>query len=68
MRSDRLPRSVVDNGLVTTRKPADTPAFNRRMLELFAEGLHGQLTTPVHVRNHSGSILGNRRRLCPQTD
>jgi len=37
MRNDRLPRSVADNGLVTTRKPADTPAFNRRMLELFAK-------------------------------
>jgi protease I len=33
---------VVDQGLVTSRKPADIPAFNRRMIEEFAEGLHGQ--------------------------
>jgi protease I len=32
---------VVDNGLVTSRKPADLPAFNRKMLEEFAEGVHG---------------------------
>lgn len=31
---------VVDNGLVTSRKPADIPAFNRKMLEEFAEGRH----------------------------
>jgi len=31
---------VVDNGLVTSRKPADIPAFNRRMIEEFAEGRH----------------------------
>jgi deglycase len=30
---------VVDNGLVTSRKPADIPAFNRKMLEEFAEGI-----------------------------
>lgn len=29
---------VVDNGLVTSRNPDDIPAFNRRMLEEFAEG------------------------------
>src|SRR5881296_2533762 len=32
---------VVDNGLVTSRKPADLPAFNRKMIEEFAEGYHG---------------------------
>jgi protease I len=31
---------VVDNGLVTSRKPADIPAFNEKMLEEFAEGIH----------------------------
>jgi protease I len=31
---------VVDNGLVTSRKPADIPAFNRKMIEEFAEGRH----------------------------
>jgi protease I len=31
---------VTDDGLVTSRKPADIPAFNRKMLEEFAEGFH----------------------------
>ena len=31
---------VVDNGLVTSRKPDDIPAFNAKMLEEFAEGRH----------------------------
>ncbi len=29
---------VVDRGLVTSRKPADIPAFNRKMIEEIAEG------------------------------
>jgi protease I len=33
----------VDNGLVTSRKPADLPAFNAKMLEEFAEGKHEEL-------------------------
>jgi len=32
---------VTDRGLVTSRKPADLPAFNRKMIEEFAEGNHG---------------------------
>jgi protease I len=31
---------VVDNGLVTSRKPDDIPAFNRKMVEAFGEGIH----------------------------
>ena len=31
---------VVDNGLVSSRKPDDIPAFNRKMIEEFAEGPH----------------------------
>ena len=31
---------VVDQGLVTSRKPEDIPAFNRKMIEEFAEGKH----------------------------
>lgn len=31
---------VVDNGLVTSRKPADLPAFCAKMVEEFAEGEH----------------------------
>jgi protease I len=36
---------VVDNGLVTSRKPDDIPAFNRKMIEEFAEGRHTQQPT-----------------------
>ena len=31
---------VVDEGLVTSRKPDDIPAFNDKMIEEFAEGKH----------------------------
>ncbi len=31
---------VVDNGLVTSRKPDDIPAFNAKIIEEFAEGRH----------------------------
>jgi protease I len=37
---------VVDNGLVTSRKPDDIPAFSQKAIEEFAEGKHsGQLTS-----------------------
>lgn len=31
---------VTDNGMVTSRKPSDSPAFNNKMIEEFAEGIH----------------------------
>ena len=31
---------VTDNGLVTSRKPDDLPAFNEKIIEEFAEGFH----------------------------
>ena len=31
---------VVDEGLVTSRNPDDLPAFNRKMVEEIAEGVH----------------------------
>jgi len=38
---DWVDREVVtDMGLVTSRKPDDIPAFNRKMIEEFAEGRH----------------------------
>lgn len=38
---DWVDREVVtDEGLVTSRKPDDIPAFNAKMLEEFAEGIH----------------------------
>jgi len=42
---------VTDRGLVTSRKPADIPAFNRKMIEEFAEGAHSP-----------GAIAGRQRR------
>ena len=33
---------VVDQGLVTSRKPDDIPAFNEKMIEEFAEGKHAE--------------------------
>lgn len=35
---------VVDNGLITSRKPDDIPAFNRAMIEEFSEGLQAKNT------------------------
>ncbi len=32
---------VVDEGLVTSRRPDDLPAFCAKMIEEFAEGRHG---------------------------
>jgi protease I len=33
---------VVDQGLITSRKPDDLPAFNRKMIEEFGEGVHAR--------------------------
>ena len=33
---------VVDSGMVTSRKPDDIPAFNKKMIEEFAEGRHNR--------------------------
>jgi protease I len=37
---------VVDDGIVTSRKPDDIPAFNSKMIEEFAEGRHEGAPTP----------------------
>src|SRR5581483_1801838 len=40
---------VVDQGIVTSRKPDDIPAFNKKMIEEFCEGRHEQReTTQTH--------------------
>jgi protease I len=36
---------VTDQGLVTSRKPDDIPAFNKKMLEEFEEGIHPERAT-----------------------
>jgi protease I len=35
---------VVDNGLVTSRKPDDIPAFNAKVIEEIGEGQHAGMT------------------------
>ena len=37
---------VVDNGLVTSRSPKDLEAFNKKMIEEIAEGIH--IPSPAH--------------------
>jgi deglycase len=44
---------VVDNGLVTSRKPDDIPAFNRKIIEEFAKGKH-QLQQTQQVMKQKG--------------
>jgi protease I len=46
---------VVDNGLVTSRKPADLPAFCAKTIEEIAEGRHGRarsFTGAAEARPH----------------
>jgi protease I len=40
---------VVDGGLVTSRKPEDIPAFNKKMIEEFAEGKHAKQRQSVQA-------------------
>jgi deglycase len=44
---------VVDNGLVTSRKPDDIPAFTAKMIEEFAEGRH-ERQSPAVSREATG--------------
>jgi protease I len=44
---------VVDRGVVTSRKPDDIPAFNRKMIEEFREGNHGQGLRESHKQSAS---------------
>jgi protease I len=40
---------VVDHGLVTSRNPNDIPAFNGKMIEEFAEGVHEEQRASAHA-------------------
>jgi protease I len=40
---------VVDSGLVTSRKPDDLPAFNSKIVEEFAEGVHEAQREKTHA-------------------
>jgi protease I len=46
---------VVDDGLVTSRKPDDLPAFNAKIVEEFAEGRHEQQAAKAVVALSSGN-------------
>ncbi|WP_374073434.1 type 1 glutamine amidotransferase domain-containing protein [Bdellovibrio bacteriovorus] len=39
---------MTDQGLVTSRKPEDIPAFNKKMIEEFREGRHEERETRMH--------------------
>jgi protease I len=40
---------VVDNGLVTSRKPDDLTAFNKKIVEEFCEGKHSGQDSSIHA-------------------
>ena len=40
---------IVDAGLVTSRKPDDIPAFNSKIVEEFAEGVHEEQAEKTHA-------------------
>lgn len=42
---------VVEDGLVTSRKPADIPAFTRKLIEEFAEGPHEAQAARARTRS-----------------
>jgi protease I len=49
---------VVDQGLVTSRKPADLPAFNKKMIQEFAEAVHALRThLPGHTLRNSEKLI-----------
>jgi protease I len=45
---------VTDNGLVSSRKPDDIPAFNRKVIEEFAEGKHQMAGTASSRASRKG--------------
>jgi protease I len=44
---------AVDRGIVSSRKPDDLPAFNRKMIEEFVEGRHGGAGTRKAAHEHA---------------
>lgn len=52
---DWVDREVVtDMGLVTSRRPDDIPAFNQKMIEEFAEGIHSGAKVGARVAEKAG--------------
>ena len=59
---------VTDHGLVTSRKPDDIPAFNRKMIEEFAEGIHSMRVIPDADRIRAAQIMTeNPEAVTPNT-
>jgi protease I len=54
---------VTDNGLVTSRKPDDIPAFNRKLVEEIGEGIHnrprnrGTVSTDDLMEDEDANVL-----------
>lgn len=48
---------VTDKGLVTSRKPDDIPAFNRKMIEEIAEGRHDPEARSRRARDDMGASI-----------
>ncbi len=46
---------VVDDGLVTSRKPDDLPAFNEKIIEEFAEGIHREQAEKAQSAAHAAA-------------
>jgi protease I len=53
---------VVDKGLVSSRKPQDIPAFNRKMIEEFAEGQQARRMRAEHAAQQMGRGASLMRR------
>ena len=51
---------VVDEGLVTSRKPDDIPAFNRKMIEEFGEGIHAGQRASARATRTTGTDIEAR--------
>jgi len=61
--ADWVDREVVtDEGLVTSRKPDDIPAFNKEMIEEFAEGNHSSRTTAAQPGAQRSTITHGAER------
>jgi protease I len=46
---------VEDNGLVTSRKPDDLPAFNKKIVELFSQASQHEAQPVGPARSHHKS-------------
>jgi len=53
---------VVDQGLVTSRKPADIPAFNLKVIEEIAEGRHAGMAAFQGILAWVRGLHGAARR------